>query len=149
MGGMFRLKDDKALQELLKKSNLHLVGDTAKKAPLAKPHQTRIVSAKAESDIEALFSQQLSLTQLPPPKRNYLYLRGSRHELDFAWPDHMIGVEVQGMAHRIKENFQRDIRKRVTGLLQGWTVLEVDGQSIRDGIAMEWLHQVWELRGAK
>lgn len=146
MSGMFRLKDDKALQEMLKRSNLRLVGDTAVKASKVMLPPTKIVpSNKPESDIEALFSQQLSLTNLPPPIRNYLYLRGSRHELDFAWPDQMIGVEVQGMAHRIKEKFKTDIKKRAQGLLQGWKILEIDGDHIRDGVGMEWLHQLFEL----
>ena len=148
MSGMMRFKSDKDFQDMLKRSHLKVVGDTAvsikKQAPVA---SSRIVaSEKPESDIEALFSQQLAMTALPAPKRNYLYLRGSRHELDFAWPDLMLGVEIQGMAHRIKDKFKTDIKKRAQGLLQGWRVLEVGGAEVRDGTAMEWLHQLFEPR---
>ena len=150
MSGMMRFKSDKEFNEMLKKSHLKVVGDTAKRIKAEPLPPSKIVpSSKPESDIEALFSQQLAMTNLPPPVRNYLYLRGSRHELDFAWPDLMLGVEVQGLAHRIKEKFKTDIKKRAQGLLQGWTILEVGGAEIKDGTAMEWLHELFEMKPKK
>ena len=56
-----------------------------------------------------------------------------------------LGVEVQGMVHRAsKDNFNRDLVKRATSLLQGWLVLEVGGEQIRSGKAMEWLQELFK-----
>lgn len=155
MAGMFRLKDDAALKDLLKGSHLKVRGDTSQvkvlggvKVPVAFEQAPQ--EPAYGSDLEALFGQQLTLTQLPKPTRQYLFLRGSKHTLDFAWPDLMIGVEVQGMVHRVKTTFKNDIKKRAQGLLQGWKVLEVGGAEIKDGTAMEWLHQLFEMvKGGK
>ena len=55
-----------------------------------------------------------------------------------------LGVEVQGMVHRVKHNFSNDLEKRARGLLQGWMVLEVGGEQIRSGKAMEWLQELFK-----
>lgn len=142
MPGMMRFR---SMDELRKQCpNLKLVGDTARPAR-AKAPIGEVMEKPTGSDLEELFAQQLHLTKLSKPTRQYPYLRGSRHSLDFAWPDLMLGVEVQGMAHRVKGRFQDDIKKRAKGLLQGWRVLEVDGASIKDGTAMAWLHELFEL----
>jgi len=144
MSGMMRFKSEKDFKEMLAKSHLKVVGDTAVKVRQEPAKPSRITVAESgESEIEALLAQQIANTPLPIPERNYHYLRGSRHELDFAWPKLMMGVEVQGMAHRIKNKFKNDIKKRAQGLLQGWKVLEVGGDEIRDGTAIQWLHELY------
>lgn len=148
MSGMMRFKSEEDFQKMLKGTHLRIAPMITGKPPAerAPAAPSKIVpSAKQESDIEALFSQQLAMTELPAPRRDYEYLRGSGHELDFAWPELMIGVEVQGMAHRIKSKFKTDIKKRARGLLQGWRVLEVGGAEIKDGTAMVWLHELFDL----
>lgn len=148
MSGMMRFKSQKDFEDMLRKSHLKVSGGTVLPARKAvEPNLGPLMPKPVGSDLEELFAQQLSLTKLPQPVRQYLYLRGSKHTLDFAWPDLMLGVEVQGMVHRIKGTFKNDIKKRALGLLQGWTVLEVGGAEIRDGTAMEWLHQLFELKG--
>ena len=109
------------------------LGKTAKPKP-KEPQQP--------SEIEELMAAQIEAAGLPEPVREYPYLRGSRHRLDFAWPSRKIGLEVQGMPHRIKERFEADIGKRALGLLQGWRILEVSGKAIKDGRAIEWLKQL-------
>lgn len=91
------------------------------------------------SQLEESFAAQIAHHKLPEPKRQHPYLIGSRHTLDFAWPDLKIGVEVQGMAHRIKGRFKADVQKRAKGLLQGWRILEVGGDEVRNGDALKWL----------
>lgn len=91
-----------------------------------------------ESKIERRFAQQLFDAGLSGYQRNYFFLAERDFELDFAWPDRRTAIEVQGMAHRIKGKFIRDIEKRALAILAGWRVLEVDGKSIRDGRAIEW-----------
>lgn len=61
--------------------------------------------------------------------------------LDFAIPERKFGIEVQGGVHRIRDKFTRDIEKRAELRLAGWTVVEVDGESIRDGRALGWIER--------
>ncbi|CAB4223457.1 hypothetical protein UFOVP1670_60 [uncultured Caudovirales phage] len=97
---------------------------------------------RKESQIEILFAQQIQFLQLPKPKRNYLFNRPRKQELDFAWLDQKLAVEVQGMVHRIKKTFKADIEKRAIALLAGWRILEVGGDEIRSGQASKWLQQL-------
>jgi very-short-patch-repair endonuclease len=75
----------------------------------------------------------------------YFHIKGRDFRLDFAWPDRKLGVEVQGMAHRIKGKFHSDIEKRALAMLDGWKVLEVSGQAVRDERGIEWLKQLMKL----
>lgn len=96
-------------------------------------------SPKQVSLIEERMAQQIAQAGLPIPVREYFHIKDRDHRLDFAWPDLKIGVEVQGMAHRIKGRFRADIEKRALGLLAGWRILEVGGIEVRSGIAIRWL----------
>ncbi len=52
---------------------------------------------------------------------------------------------MQGMAHRIKVKFKADIEKRALAMLSGWRVLEVGGDQVRSGQALEWLKSLLAL----
>lgn len=156
MAGMLRLKDEKALEALLAKTNLRpargIVGGQKfeTKEPLDRSKAKRsIVHPKAASEIEELLASQIRLVgNLPEPTREYQFLRGRAHRLDFAWPTWryqgmQIGIEVQGMVHRVKGRFSADLEKRALALLQGWAILEVGGEHIRSGRAMEWLQELF------
>ncbi len=159
MGGMLRYPDEKKFQEMLAKSHakVHeprivrpLEGEGVRVATPAVPAPgNKPKAVKAPSEIETLMAEQIAAcSSIPAPVREYPYLRGSRHRLDFAWPEHringmQIGLEVQGMAHRTRERFLPDIEKRALGILQDWLVLEAGGDHIRNGKAMAWLQQLF------
>lgn len=106
-----------------------------------------VLIAKPESKLERRFSQQLTDNpDIPPHQRNYFFLPDRDLELDFCWAPIKVAVEVQGMAHRVKAMFKRDIEKRALALIAGWMVLEVGGDEIRSGQAITWLRQVMSLR---
>lgn len=112
-----------------------------------KPEPTRAEikkEAQKESKLERRFDQQIEEAGLPEPRRNWFFLNGRDFELDRAWPAQKVAVEVQGMAHRIKGKWKRDIEKRALAMLAGWRVLEVDGSSIRDGRAIDWTKKMLE-----
>lgn len=94
---------------------------------------------RKESPIEALLAYQIHSAGLPEPKRNYLFLADRKCELDFAWPELKVAIEVQGMVHRIKRQFKSDIEKKALALLAGCRVLEVGGDEIRSGQALAWV----------
>ena len=92
------------------------------------------------SKLERRFSQQLvDNPDIPAHQRNYFFLPDRDLELDYAWAPVKVAVEIQGMAHRIKGKWKRDIEKRALALLAGWRVLEVGGDQVRSGQALEWL----------
>jgi very-short-patch-repair endonuclease len=114
------------------------IGKKTKWADAVKPQ----IMLPKESKLERRFDQQLLESGLPEPRRNWFFIAGRDFELDRAWPSEKVAVEVQGMAHRIKGKFKRDIEKRALAMLAGWRVLEVDGSSIRDGRAIEWTQKL-------
>lgn len=116
----------------------------AKRDPTA-PRKDEVV--REESAIEKLFSYQITCAGLPKPKRNYLFLADRKCELDYAWADRKIAVEVQGMQHRIKGRFLADLEKRALVLLAGWQVLEVGGDQIRSEQAIAWLQALLLRKG--
>ena len=107
-------------------------------APLNEPP----VIPQPESKLERRFAQQLFDAGLKTNQRNYFFLPDRDFELDFAWPTKKVAVEIQGMSHRIKGKFKRDIEKRALAMLAGWRVLELDGDSIRSGRGLEWLKEL-------
>lgn len=168
MGGMLRLKNEEELTALLKGSSLKVARGIVGGVPFQSPAEReqkeaaqgrrqvgRLAPApkapkppKPASDIEELLARQIAESNLPAPIREYPYLRGRAHRLDFAWPQWryqgmQLGLEVQGMVHRAKGRFSADLEKRALSLLQQWAILEVGGEHIRDGRAMTWLHQLF------
>lgn len=96
------------------------------------------------SKLEIALLAQIEAESLPKPHCEYRWHPTRKWRLDFAWPQEgrSVGVEVQGMVHRIKARFKADIEKRAELLLAGWRVLEVDGDSIRDGRALAWVKRL-------
>lgn len=152
MGGMLRFKDEAEFKAMMGKSHARVRADTSSNAPAIQVQTPRARSDKPKevSEIEELLASQLSLVgNLPAPMREYHFLRGRAHRLDFAWPEYRVngmqlGVEVQGMVHRVKGRFSADLEKRALGILQGWLILEVGGEQIRSGKAMEWIQALFE-----
>ena len=99
---------------------------------------------KGPSELEVMLSQQLDLLRLPAAVREYQAIPGRKFRIDFAWPDRFIGVEVQGMVHRIKGRFLRDTEKSCLHILHGWRVLPVSGNDIRSGRAASWITTLLE-----
>lgn len=67
---------------------------------------------------------------LPAPVFEYAHIPGRRFRLDLAWPEHKVGIEVQGGvwirgAHSGGKGQLRDMEKRNLSTLAGWRVLEV------------------------
>ncbi len=72
----------------------------------------------------------------PPDKRNYVFLKGRKFELDFAWLEEKVGVEIQGgtgwapkgtnwrQRHVSPGGYRSDREKMRLAILNGWVVLE-------------------------
>jgi len=105
---------------------------TAEPAPAAP-------AAKKPSLIVVRFEQQLIAHGFRTPEKEYYAIPGRDYRLDYAWVPEKVGVEIQGLQHRIKGRFKDDIEKRALHLVAGWRVLELDGRSIKEERSVAWL----------
>ena len=87
--------------------------------------------------------------KLPDPVRNYLFHATRRWEIDLAWPDLKVGLEVQGGiwrvgmgAHSRPANIRRDMEKHNALLDLGWRVWCYEPAAVIRGTAMQHLAAV-------
>lgn len=82
--------------------------------------------APPDSELEALFFRLLVEWGLPLPVRHYVIrVPGFTGEVDYAWPDPGVGLELDGFLwHNSKHSWQRDRTKRNILTLGGWSVLQ-------------------------
>ncbi len=108
--------------------------------------ETRQEALAGRSMLEVRLSQQVLAAGLPAPELQWFPVMGRGWMLDFAWPlmTPPRYVEVQGMAHRIKSKFHADMEKRAELTLSGWKGIEVSGQMIREGKAIELVKRLLE-----
>lgn len=93
------------------------------------------------SAIEELLALHVRAERLPAPEREVVLLPPRKWRVDFLWRAQGLVVEVDGEVHRIKARFHGDIEKHASLVLAGWTLLRVDGRTIRAGIAVRWIAQ--------
>jgi predicted transcriptional regulator of viral defense system len=73
--------------------------------------------------------------ELPVPQYDVV-VEGQRFRLDFAWPDAMLYVEVDGFdTHRMYTDFHRDRRREALLVAAGWTPLHFTEISTPDEVA--------------
>lgn len=101
---------------------------------------------KKRSELEVRLLQQIVVAGVPAPMTEYYFMDNRNWRLDFAWPlmSPPRAVEVQGSSHRIKAKFHADMEKRQALLFSGWKVLEVSGDNIRSGLAIELVKKLLE-----
>ena len=105
---------------------------------------------KAESHLELLFMQQVEGYGLPPPIRNYRkWWPGRAFELDFAWIEHRIGLEIQGAIwikskHTTGTGIMRDIDKSNAAIELGWRVVTAYDKLIISGVAALFIKRLLE-----
>lgn len=119
------------------------------------------------SGLEDHLAFQLRAANLPEPEREYRFGataaggpgKGLRQRLaqaglkdwrfDFAWPDLMLAVEVEGGGwvggrHNRGEGFLEDLRKYQAGQRLGWTIYRTAGELIGTGETLETIEQLIE-----
>lgn len=79
--------------------------------------------------------------------QNYIFLANRKFELDFAWPDYRVGVEINGGvwskgAHGRPLAILRDMEKSNLLVLSGWKVLRYTPSEVSTGIALEGLKKL-------
>lgn len=93
------------------------------------------------SHLEDTLAFHLRAAGLPSPDREVQFAPPRRWRFDFAWPERMIALEVEGGTrrggrHTRHDGFEADCEKYNEAGLSGWTVLRVTGSMVRDGRAL-------------
>ena len=98
---------------------------------------------------EQLFMDQLIENQLDIPKTEYRFLKKRRFRFDFAWPDRMIAVEVEGGVwmkggggHTTGKGYTRDLEKYNLATLHGWEVYRFTTQDVTKEIAIAFMKNI-------
>lgn len=89
------------------------------------------------------------------PEREYRFHPERLWRFDFAWPELMAVVEVEGLGaaiagrHQRVAGFDADCEKYCEAAVLGWTVLRVTGKQVKDCRAIEWIKKLLALRTAE
>jgi very-short-patch-repair endonuclease len=88
--------------------------------------------APAASPLEARLASRLVGSEIPPARRQHqVIVEGRTRYLDFAWPDRMVTVEVDGYRWHSSRRAWREDRERLAALRRaGWTVLNVAREDV-------------------
>lgn len=92
--------------------------------PGAKPDG---VTSEGEEAFVGLY--RLLKPAFPMPERQYQLRVWT---IDFAFPDHKILIEIEGVSHRLPPRYYNDIWKYNTLSLEGWTLLRITGKMLSD-----------------
>lgn len=90
----------------------------------------------------ANFEYACFIAGIPAPVRELRFHETRRFRFDYAWPDRMLAIEVEGGiwrkgggAHSHPLNIKRDIEKGNLAQLGGWTVLRYAPEDLPQAIA--------------
>ena len=92
---------------------------------------------------------QLMENQLDIPKAEYRFLKKRRFRFDFAWPDRMMAVEVEGGVwtggrHTRGQGYSRDLEKYNLATLHGWRVFRFTTQDVTTQKAIAFISAVMD-----
>lgn len=96
------------------------------------------------SDLEEGLVFAIHAARLPEPERQYRAVEGRRWAWDFAWPSHMLLLEVDGGTwsqgrHNTGTGIEGDAEKQSVAAALGWRTMRVTGKMIDSGRAVELL----------
>lgn len=110
---------------------------------------------------EELFALHVRASKLPAPQREHRFHPERAWRLDFAWPDLMLAVEIEGGVHGrpcktcgdVKaggrhtrgDGFAEDCRKYAEAMLLGWKVLRVTTEMVSRGEAIALTQRMMEV----
>lgn len=99
------------------------------------------------SQLEDTLLHQMQLVGLPTPEREYRFAPPRRYRADFAYPDKMLLIEVEGGvwvrgAHTRGGHYNSDCEKYNLAAMNGWKVLRFTSNMINDGTAIDTIEKV-------
>lgn len=105
-------------------------------------------------DWNRVLLEQIRLSELPEPVREYRFHANRQWRFDFSWKNvgKLVACEVEGgiwmqtktgrsKGHAHPKRFESDCEKYNEAALYGWLVIRVTPAMIRDGRAIDWLER--------
>lgn len=98
---------------------------------------------------ETAFAYQLRVSGIAAPKWDYRFHPVRRWLFDFAWPDRMIAVEIEGGQwiqgrHNRPAGYAHDIEKYNEATRLGWQVYRFTPQQVDNGEALRFMVELLE-----
>lgn len=98
---------------------------------------SRLKIPRAKSSAEETFALHLRLHKMPAPKREFAFHATRKWRFDFAWPEAMVAVEIEGLTrpgtksrHTTNAGYTADMEKYNAAALDGWCVLRFDQRAV-------------------
>ena len=96
-----------------------------------------LLDDRAESPQESRLRVLLSRARISGFRSNYeVSVRGQRFRIDLAFAELKVAIEYQGDYHRSPEQWRRDMTRRSILASDGWFVLEVNADDLRDPVEL-------------
>jgi hypothetical protein len=117
----------------------------------------KLVKQSEREKLEELFARHCEMFHLPECERKYRFAKsvGRQWEFDFAWIQHRVAVEVEGLVvrklfdksggahtvcmgrHASITGFREDCEKYANAALLGWRVLRFERDQIKSKLAVD------------
>lgn len=114
-----------------------------------KPPPPAAIDPRLRDDdaLELSLWRQIRMACLPLPIRQLMFAKPRRFRADFAWPDRMLMVEVNGGewvngGHNRGGSYTADCRRLCEAVSLGWRVMLVTGEMVEDGTALRFIEEV-------
>jgi len=106
---------------------------------------------KREFERAEVFLRALKVRGIPRPEREWKFDAKRRWRFDYAWPERMIALEVEGGVwtggrHTRGAGFVRDMEKYNRAAVLGWRLLRVTPDKLVSAGTFEILHEILGLR---
>jgi hypothetical protein len=106
---------------------------------------------KREFDRAEVFLRALEVRGLPRPEREHKFDAKRRWRFDYAWPERMIALEVEGGVwtagrHTRGAGFIKDMEKYNRAAVLGWRLLRVTPDKLVSAGTFEMLREIFGLR---
>ena len=103
---------------------------------------TQKETGMSQSGYEVELQWQMKAAKLPAPTPQYRFAAPRRWTFDFAWPDRMLALEVEGGIwtkgrHTRGKGYEKDCEKYNEAALLGWRLLRVTTSHIKAGTALQ------------
>lgn len=102
------------------------------------------------------FALQCRVAGLPAPEAEYRFWPGRRFAFDYAWPAHLVALEVDGGVfqsgggrHNRGAGYRRDCEKFAEAAIRGWRVIRCLPEHVERGQALRWVKRAMESDAAR
>ena len=106
------------------------VGPKARKA-----FRQKAAGSAAEAELELWIR---SHPQIARPIREYSFHPSRKWRFDFAWPQRLFAIEIEGLGgrHQTTPGFLGDLEKYFEAFMLGWRIVRVSSAMVKDGRAI-------------